>query len=124
MTYTFDPDLSDDVSLVRFHIGDNNSEGHYLEDETIQYFVTSSDVGHAVVAGLKYIIQQLSMPGFSVGWMNVSNADARAGYEKMLLMKAQEFGLSATGAMMGVSIRAPSRADSYQTSNNYNGGLP
>jgi len=39
MTFSFDENLADDVSLVRFHIGDTDDAGHFLEDETIQYHI-------------------------------------------------------------------------------------
>ncbi len=115
MTYTFDPALSTDVSLVRFHIGDNNEQGHFLEDETIQYFVTNSGVGTAVMRCIQYIITQLSQPNFSMGWMSVSNGEARAGYEAMLKAKAQEFNLNQSGAVMASTVSNPYRGDSYMT---------
>ena len=124
MTYTFNPALTDDVSLVRFHAGDNNADGHFMEDETIQYVITTQDVGHAVLATINYIITQLSTPGFSVGWMNVNNSDARAGYQALLIRKAQELGLSVTGSYQATSVKNPMRDDSYQTDNNFAGGPP
>jgi hypothetical protein len=115
MTYSFDASLADDVSLVRFHIGDNSSEGHFLEDETIQYFVTAGSVGSAVVECIKYIITQLSKPDFRLDWMAVSNmAAAREGYEKLLTKKASEFGIPLYTASSTISV--PYRADSLQDS--------
>ena len=115
MSYSFDASLADDVSLVRFHVGDNSPEGHFLEDETIQYFVTSGTVGSAVIASIKYIITQLSKPDFRLDWMAVSNmAAAREGYEKLLAQKIIEFGLHAYAATSTIS--QPYRADSKQDS--------
>jgi hypothetical protein len=115
MTYTYSPALSDDVSLVRFHIGDKSDEGHYLEDEEIQYFVTDSGVGTAVVRCIQYIITQLSQPDFKKDWLSVSNGEARKGYESLLVKKAQEFNISISGAVMASSVSLPFRPDSYQT---------
>lgn len=119
MTYTYDPALSTDVSLVRFHIGDNHDEGHYLNDGEIQYFVTNGSLGEAVVKCIRYIITQLSQPDFSQDWLSVSNAQARQGFENLLKLKQQEFGVSS--AIASATISLPSRADSYQTDSDYDG---
>jgi hypothetical protein len=112
VTYTFNNSLSTDVSLVRFHIGDNHDNGHYLEDETIQYFVDNGSVGSAVIACIKYIITQLSIPNFRKDWLSVTNEQARAGYETLLKIKQQEFGIS--DAVVSSTISHAHRADSYE----------
>ena len=113
MTFAFDPSLADDVSLVRFHIGDVDSEGYYLDDETIQYWVTAGSVSTAVIACIRFIITQLASPNFKLDWLSVSNEKAREGFEQLLMDKAEELGVS-----LGVSVTAtyahPYRADSYQ----------
>ena len=113
-TFTFDNTLSTDLAKVRFHIGDTNSAGNYLWDQTITALLTiEGSVGGAVVACIKYIITQLSSPDFRLDWMSVSNAEARKGFERLLTQKMQEFGVSA-GATASASISLPYRADSYQ----------
>lgn len=117
MTYSFDASLGDNTSLVRFHIGDNNPDGYYLEDETIDALVTSEgSVGGAVLACIKYIITQLSVPNFKLDWMSVSNEQARQGYEKLLKDKAQEFGIKLSGVTATSTISLPYREDSLQDS--------
>lgn len=116
MTFTFLPSLSTDASLVRFHIGDTNAEGYYIEDETIQYFVNNYDVATAVIRCIQFIITQLSQPNFSQDWLTVSNEQARMGYEALLKSKAIELGVSLSGAVASSSISLPYRADSYQDS--------
>jgi hypothetical protein len=112
MTFTFAASLSTDISLVRFHIGDTRDEGHYLDDETIQYFITAGSVSSAVIACIRYIITQLSQPDFRLDWMTVSNAEARKGFENLLKQKAQELGVSASGAVATSTISHAHRADS------------
>jgi hypothetical protein len=113
MTYTFDPSLSTDLALVRFHIGDTSEAGAYLQDETITALLASSgSVGGAVIASIKYIITQLSQPNFSLDWLSVDPASARAGYENLLKQKAQEFGISLSSVSAVASISLPHRADS------------
>jgi len=118
MTFTFATSLSTDLALVRFHIGDTHEDGHYLENETIQYFITAGSVGSAVVACIKYIITQLSQPDFRLDWMSVSNAEARKGFEIMLKQKQQEFGIS--NVIATSSISHAHRADSYEYSEEVN----
>ena len=112
MTFTYDNTLSTDLAKVRFEIGDVNSEGHYLEDETINYFLTTS-IGQAVVSCLDHIITQLSIPDFKVDWMSVSTAEARKAFENMLKLKCQKYGIS-QGAVMSSSISHAHRADSFE----------
>jgi len=115
MTFTFATNLSTDLALVRFHIGDTNSAGAYLADETITALVTSEgSVGGAVVACIKYIITQLSQPDFRLDWMSVSNAEARKGFQELLKQKAQEFGVTLSGASAASTISLPHRADSEE----------
>jgi hypothetical protein len=114
MTFTFDASLATDLALTRFHIGDVNEEGHYLEDETISYFVTNYSLGEAVVACISHIITQLSTPNFSQDWLTVSVAEARKGYETLLAQKKIEFGISRI--VPAATISLPYRADSNQDS--------
>ena len=116
MAFTYDPALSTNVSLVRFHIGDTNENGAFLADETINYLVTTYSVGEAVVRSIQYIITQLSQPDFKLDWLSVSNKEARAGYEKLLKEKAQEFGIRLSKLTPTSTISQPYRADSYQDS--------
>lgn len=117
MSFSFDAALSSDVDLVRFNIGDTDPNGHYIENETIQYFVDHGSVGEAVLASIKYIITQLSKPDFRLDWMSVSNmADARKGFEDLLINKAAEFGVSPNGITATSTISQPYRADSLQNS--------
>ncbi len=119
MTFTYDENLATDLALVRFHIGDTNVNGAYLQDATIDALVTSEgSVGAAAIASIKYIITQLSVPDFKLDWMTVSNEQARAGYEALLTRKAQEFNISVSGIVASAVIGLPTRADSLQDSDN------
>jgi hypothetical protein len=114
MTFTFDNTLSTDLALVRFHIGDTSTDGHYLEDETISYFVTNYDLGTAVIRCIQYIITQLSQPNFRLDWLSVDNGTAIAGFKDLLKQKAAELGVSPSGVTASSTISLPYRADSYQ----------
>lgn len=112
--FTFDTNLSTDLALVRFHIGDTSSKGNYLWDETIDALVASEgSVGGAVIACIRFIITQLSAPDFKEDWLSVSLKEARQGFEKLLKDKAREFSIS-LGATATSTIANPRRADSDQ----------
>jgi hypothetical protein len=112
MTFTFDNTLATNLAIVRFEIGDTSDSGHYLEDETINYYLTNDSVGGAVIACLEYIITQLSQPNFRLDWLTVSNEQARAGMEGVLKQKRQKYGLYSV--TMTASIGHAHRADSYE----------
>lgn len=114
MSFSYDFALTEDKDKVRFHIGDTDTKGHYLPDETIAALVTSEgSVGGAVVQCIKYILTQLSSPDFEQDWMEVSNKNARQGFRDLLRIKQQEFGIS-TGATASTSISNTFRKDSDQ----------
>ena len=111
MTFTWLGTLATDLDKVRFHLGDTSSDGYWLPDETITALIASEgSVGGAVIAGLKYILTQLSRPDFRADWLQVSNAEARKGYEGLLAEKRREFGVSAITAGSTHTYRADSLA--------------
>lgn len=113
MSFSFDSSLIDDVSLVRFHIGDTDEAGYFVDDETIQYWVNAGDAESATIACIKYILSQLARPNFSLDWLSVSGmAEAKKGYEELLYQKEREFGLRSIVASSTIS--QPYRADSLQ----------
>lgn len=115
MSFSFDPTLGDDVSLVRFHCGDTDEEGYFLDDETIQYWVNQDTVNSAVINCIRYILSQLSRPDFKLDWMSISGMqEARKGYEALLMQKMAELGEVTFSATSTISL--PYRADSLQDS--------
>jgi hypothetical protein len=112
MTFTYDVSLSTDLALVRFHIGDTDANAYFLEDATITALLTSeTSVGGAVIASIRHILARLSQPNFKADWLQVDLASARKGYQALLDVKQQEFGLSA----ITTTIRRVYRADSTAT---------
>jgi hypothetical protein len=119
VAFTFASNLSTDLAKVRFHIGDTDADGYYLQDETINALITSEgSVGAAAIACIKYIISQLSKPNFKLDWMSVSDMqEARKGYQELLSQKVTEFGLPRYTASSTISL--PYRADSGQDSDEW-----
>ena len=119
MTQSFDSSLSTEKDWVRFQIGDTNDEGMYIEDESIQYFINDSSKEDAVIQSIEYIITQLSSPDTRLDWLTVSYADAREGYENLLLRKRNELGIQSV-SFGTTNITYPWRVDTAQTDGDYN----
>ena len=114
MTFSFDNTLAADADRVRLEIGDTDSNGYFLHDETIAALLTrEGTVGGAVVACLTAIIALLSQPNFKADWLQVDNKTAREGYQDLLKIKQREYGV-ATGRLTA-SVTHLYRKDSYQT---------
>jgi hypothetical protein len=111
MTFTFDDDLTDPVDYVRFETGDTVSTG-FMSDELITSMIaTTGSNNAAVIKGLRYIITQLSRPDFKADWLQVSNAEAKKGYQDMLRDKQAEYGIATLTASVTRAWRADSDAD-------------
>lgn len=111
MPFNYRPELGDDIARVRFHIGDTVDGEHFLSDEEIGMALSDSGSWQsAVLVCIKAIIARLSRPDFRADWLQVSNAEARKGYETLLREKRAEYGIPAISAR-GQSVY---RADSLQ----------
>jgi hypothetical protein len=111
MTFTFTDDLTDNGDYVRFHTGDTVSPG-FMSDALIDSLIAVEGTPNkAVIAGLKYIIAQLSRPDFRADWLQVSSADARQGYQAMLAEKRAELGIARLTTTVTHTYRADSDAD-------------
>ena len=117
MTQVFDNTIATEKDWVRFQIGDTNSDGMYIDDETINYFIDLNSKEQAVIDSLKYIITQLSAPNTKIDWLTVSYQDAREGYEKMLADKKKELGINSIS--FSTNNNTVWRADSDQTDGDY-----
>lgn len=122
MTFTYTEDLDSDRDFVRFHTGDTDSASSFLSDAIITSLLsTYSTPQAAAIAGIRYIITKLSTPNFRADWLQVDTSTARAGYEKMLAEKKNEFGIGG----LSVTVTNTYRADSAQTAeSDFSGGRP
>lgn len=115
MAFTFGEDLTDASDYVRFHCGDTVSPG-FMSDALITSLIAVEGTNNkAVIAGIKYIISQLSRPNFRADWLQVDNAEARKGYEALLKEKRSEFGVPMFTATVTHVYRVDSAADEEPT---------
>ena len=114
-TFSYDNTLAADLDLVRFHLGDTNSDGNYLWDEEITaQLALQGSVNDAVIACIRFIITQLSVPDGSQDWNSVSHQAAAESWKDILKGKAREFGITLSSTVATSTISQPYRADSDQ----------
>ena len=77
MSATYNPELSDVVSQIRFYCGDANLSEAVLQDEEIQaLYNTKQDVKVTAKLCMKYILQRLSQQvNFTIGPTKVDASD-------------------------------------------------
>ena len=118
MSFSFHANLEDDISWVRFHIADTDSSGYYMDDESIQYFITDDSKEQAVIDCIENIIAQLSAPTTKLDWLSVDYSQARAGYEALLKRMKQKLG-KRNGVSFTQVTHTPWRQDSKKEDGDY-----
>jgi hypothetical protein len=111
VTFTFLADLSTALDRVRFSIGDTDSAGYYLADETINALITLHGENGAIVESLRYILAQLSRPDFRADWLQVTNKEAATAVRLQLRDAIRRYG---TGGLVAGTVNVY-RQDSQQT---------
>jgi hypothetical protein len=114
MTFTYDLENPNDITRVRFHIGDTNPDEAIFQDEEILFILAESgnDWKKATVACLRKIIAMMSAtPDFTADWLKVDYSRALSGYKSLLGDKLQEFGFN--GTIVG-NAKPVYRSDSFQ----------
>lgn len=112
MTFTYTPASPDDVTRVRFALGDTLEAQAIFSDEEISFTLSEAgSVGAAVVMCIRTIIAQLSEPDFQADWLRVSASEARKSWERMLSEKKREYGISTLSASGTFTYRVDSDAE-------------
>ena len=119
--FSFDYALGDDVSWVRFWIGDTDVDAHFLDNATISALITDAGSKEAgAIACLGYIVTLLSLPDFRTDWLSVTNSVAAEAYRKRRKELAKELGVAiASGDTWTTSVANLWREDSLQTDADY-----
>lgn len=113
MTFTYNLSPANDITRVRFSVGDTDSSTAVFSDEEINFRLTEDgDWKHAVIACLESMISRMAAsPNFTADWLTVNNNSGLQYYTKLLALRRQEFGIS--GVVMNTIYTY--RADSNQT---------
>ena len=113
MTFTYTPNSPNDITRVRFHIGDTVESSAMYSDEEITFGIAEGgSYQQAVIILLQNLIARLSAePDFTADWLRVDNRRSVEGYRVLLQEKRRQFGISAVRARG----KAVYRSDSGQT---------
>jgi len=108
--FTYTPSATpDDITRVRYHIGDTVEATAIFTDAEITMEIAESGGWQlAVLNCIRSIIAKLSAePNFTADWLRVDYATALAGYQKLLALKANQFGMSAgtTSPIASATVR-------------------
>lgn len=112
MTFTYQPSATpDDVTRVRYHIGDTDESAAAFSDEEITMAIAEEgEWKPAVVSLIRSLIGKLSTPDFQADWLRVSTKSAREGYASLLKEKQRELGVSSVRASGKPVYRGDSNA--------------
>ena len=114
MAFTYNLTAPNDITRVRFAVGDNRADAPIYDDDEITFIL--SEVGswqRAVIACLRGIITRISAePDTQADWLRVEWGRSMEGYRAMLEEKKSEYGLQDT--IVGLSVPVY-RSDSLQT---------
>lgn len=87
MTFTFNEDLSTDKDLVRFQLGDTDSEDQLISDEMIAALLTKEgSVNGAAISACRYLIAKFSREvDSSIESISVSASQKVAQFKNLVL---------------------------------------
>lgn len=113
MTFTYTPATPDDITRVRWHIGDTVEATAAFSDEELLFAIAESQSWQkAVIWAIQTIIARLaSEPDFRADWLSVNGQKGIASWRALLAEKRQLFGVPAVSARG----QAVYRSDSNQT---------
>lgn len=95
MTFTYTPSSVNDITRVRYHIGDTVESGALFTDEEITMVITETGTYQtAVISLLQAMIAKYSEPDFRADWLSVNSSKAVASLRTLLSQKRKEFGIS------------------------------
>lgn len=112
MTFTFDLTTVTDIERFRMSVNDIVEADAVFTDEMINFWIDEEGSWqNAVIAGILYIIQSLSIPSFTADWLKVDHATALKYWSKMLAEKRGEYSIAARTA----TVTHPDRVDDTVT---------
>jgi hypothetical protein len=114
MAFTYTPSATpDDVTIIRYHIGDTTEATAIYSDAEINMVLSiEGAVNLAVISLIKGIIARIAMePDMTADWLRVEWRRSTDNWKTLLAEKRREFGL---GAVASSSGQHAYRADSFQ----------
>lgn len=126
MAFSYAPSLEDDVSRVRFEVGDTTESEAYLSDEEIRATLDAADgnVGTAAIHCCEFILRKLNKPNFKADWLEIDYQKARNGVRQTLLdLRRRYSGGAASGAEYGYRVDSQQRGGRLTEYSDNSGGV-
>lgn len=114
MAFTYVPSAPNNITRVRYHIGDTDEATMMFDDDEISMALNEEgSVGKAVIACIQSILARLSLePDLQADWLRIDWRRSAEHWRALLADKRQAFGLT---ARVSTSTVQPYRIDSKQT---------
>jgi hypothetical protein len=117
MGFTYTPASPDDVTRVRFHIGDTTEATALFPDDTEITFAIN-DAGSwqkAVLYCIENVLARINAdPDFSFDELEIDQDSARTHWETLLGLKRKQFGISFTqSSSVSTTTVIPTRASDF-----------
>jgi hypothetical protein len=115
MTFTYNLAAPDDVTRVRYHIGDTVEATAIFSDEEITFAIDEEGTWQkAVIASIRSVMARIAgEPDMTADWLKVDWRRSSDNWQMLLTEKKNQFGLGATASSGG---RHAYRPDSLQKS--------
>lgn len=103
MTFTYNLTTPDDITRVRFHLGDTTEATAIFSDEEITFITSEAGTWQrAVIECIRSVMARLAAePDMTADWLRVDWRRATENWKLLLSEKAQEFGLGKARASSG-----------------------
>lgn len=110
MTFSYTPSSPTDVTRVRFHIADTDSNAAAFTDEEITFVISEAGTWQkAVIQLIQHLIAKLAQtPDATMDWLKVEPSKALATYQALLIEKKRELGVTNLVATAVHTYRADS----------------
>lgn len=103
MTFTYTPSSANDITRVRYHIGDVVEDSAIFTDEEIQFAITETGTWQrAVLDSIRSVMARLATePDMQADWLKIDWRRSAESWKALLNEKAQQFGLGKARASSG-----------------------
>ena len=104
MTFSYDPSSPDDVTRVRYHIGDTDEDTAIFSDEEIAFVLDEEDdhIGKTVVSLIQSVMARLAHePDMTADWLRVDWRRSAENWKALLSEKRRRFQLGAVASAGG-----------------------
>ena len=107
MAFTYTPTVPDNITRVRFHLADTDSDAPKFADEEINFQLSETGSWpQAVISCIDNLIARLvTDPDFDADWLEVDSEEAIKGLQQLRVQKQREFGFLAASVVSRQSYR-------------------